>query len=368
MMTAQFRATASGNALFLCCILVLFALLAGCENPGIVGEDFSDTNTAIVTDTVAVENLETKSYRFFSGNLSYFTIGKFTDPLFGEMTSTGLIRPQLVSSSETVAINANIKLRLVFQQSLVYGDSTQPAEFDIVELDQRWRGNAWKLDDEPQLSNNPPVASFTVEKQDSMDIEMSDTWVQKYTQFAVVDDSERDSLFRLNFPGLAIVAKNDPKMLPVNAQSSKFIIENPESDTIQVNARDWAYSLERNGVPDSPAGTSEWHSTFENIFTFDMDLTRETIGTANPSRVMLVLYEDQTRLKNSIAQVSATAKRADIPGSRLQILDQETLPITLQTGPILSSGTYNKEDGSYRFNITTFVNSILVNGLSPELK
>ncbi|MFH5832606.1 hypothetical protein ACG2F4_07005 [Halalkalibaculum sp. DA3122] len=368
MNIAQSRASESRNVLFLLLVVSCVTLLVGCDESGVVGGGFTDSDTTIKVDTLMVDGIETESYNFYSGNLTYFTPGQFSDPLFGDMKVTGLLRPQLLSGSAEMAPDANMKLRLVFNQELVYGDTTQPAEYDIVELDQVWRGRAWKLHDEPGLSGNAPLASFTAEKEDSVDIPLSGSWVQSYRDYTQMEGANRDSLYRIEFPGLALVPKNSAKLLPVDAQASKFIIENPESDTLEVAPRDWANSLERTNVPDTPDNTFKLHSTLEQVVSFDMDLTRENIGSVNLSKVELVLYEDTQRLENTMDQVSPTAGRGPISEARLQILDPADVPISLQTGSVLSNGSYNEEDGSYRFNITSFTNSVLLDGLPSELK
>ncbi len=367
MNTAQSRALISRNVLFLFLIVSCFTIVIGCEDPGVIGEGFTDSGTAIKADTFMVDNLESSSYNFYSGNLTHFSIGQFNDPLFGDMHTTGIIRPQLLSNSFTFTDSANMKLRLVFDQIFVYGDSTQPAEYDIVELNQVWRGPAWKLYDEPQLTNSV-VGSFTVEQEDSLDINLSENWTQLYRLQVLSENANRDSLYRINFPGLAIVPQNSGKIVPVDAQASKFIIENPEDDTVEVDTRDWAYSLDRSNVSNTPPETIKMHSTFENIISIeDLNLTRENLGSVNLSRVELVLYEDTQRLSNTISQASGSATRARITNARLQLLESDQVPIGLQTGSVLSNGTYNEEDGSYRFDITTFTNSILVDGLPSEL-
>ncbi|MDR8392978.1 DUF4270 domain-containing protein [Aliifodinibius sp. S!AR15-10] len=368
MNTAQYRALASRNILFLLLTSCLTFLIVGCEDPGVVGGGFTDTNTAVKVDTLMVNGIETESYNFYSGNLTYFSVGQFSDPLFGDMKATGLIRPQLISTSSEMADTANMKLRLVFNQDVIYGDSLHTAEFDIIELNQVWRGNAWNLKDEPQFDENATVASFTVEKEDSIEVDLSESWMQAYREFATSEAADRDSTYRINFPGLAIVPKSSGKIIPIDAQESDFIIENPESDTLQVSARDWAYSLDRANVSAAPSQTFKLHSTFEQVINFDLDLTRENIGSVNLSKVELVFYEDRSELDGSLSQMPPSTGRAPITSARLQLVEPSNIPIVLQTGSILSNANYDEEEGSYRFDITSFTNSVLIDGIPSELK
>lgn len=366
MDTAHFRAIKNSNYLFLFIFASFLTVLSGCDDPGIIGQGFTDTNTAVVVDTFQVEGIETESYNYYSGSLSYLSAGQFVDPVFGDMSAVGLIRPSLLAEGTDISIEANMKLRLSIAQQYVYGDSVKPAEFDLIELDQSWRGNAWQINDDPQYRNATPVGSFSVAQEDSIDVNLSSGFLNRYMTY-VSGDEDRDT-YRTNFGGLAIVPKDSSKIIPIESQNSRFVIENPEDDTLEFGMRDWGFSLDRANQPAAPAGTYQWHSTLENVMKFDIEIPEEELQAINISRVELVFYEDQMRLRNSMDQLSPTAGRPPITSARLHLLEPDNVPIALETGNILSNGVYNEEDGTYRFDITSFTNSVLVNGLREELQ
>lgn len=353
----------SGYLLF----MVLSCLtLFGCEDPGLVGSGFTDTGTDIKVDTIQISNMGSHSFSHFSGRLSHISSGRFNDPVFGDLEAIGLIKPGLsAADDDTMQADANMKLRFIINQDEIYGDGEAAADFDLVELDQIWRGKAWKINDVVQLSPNPPVASFSVGDQDTIDISLSSQWVEKYRDFFVDESANRDSLYRIEFPGLAVVPRNTAKIVPFNADSSLFIIENPDEDTLQLSPNDWAYSLNRTNSQQAPAGTFKMHSTYENIINFDMQLNRDALGTVNISRVELVFYENAELLANSLPP---GASRPGFSSAGLFIAEPEDVPLALDAGSAVVQGQYNEDDSSIRFNLTTFTNSILLDELPAELK
>lgn len=350
--------------------LVLSCLIfSGCEDPGLVGGGFTETNTRIQVDTVQVNGVEAQQLIYYSGGLTYFSAGRFNDPAFGDLQAVGLIRPGLPGSDDAVIEDdANVKLRLFFDQSFVYGDSLATAEFDVIELDQIWRGKTWQINDSVRLSGNSPVASFSIDEQDSIDVTLSNSWVQSYRPYFENEEDSRDSLYRIEFPGLALVPRNSSKIIPFEAGECRLVIENTENDTLELPLNDWAYSLQRLNQQNAPAGTFKLHSTLEQVISFDMGLTRDSLGAVNLARVELVLYENKEALISSLDQVSSTAQRPPVSTPVLHLVEPEFVPIVLDRGSALSEGGYNEDDGSYRFNLTNFANSVILDGIRPELK
>lgn len=363
MNTAQYRATGS-KFLSLCFIILYFSMLTGCEDPGVVGGEFSDTNTAVKVDTFAVDGIGTDNFDYYTGNLGFISAGQFNDPLFGDMKATGLIRPGLLDSG-AVSSDAIMKLRLIFDQDAVYGDSAKTANFNLYEMTQPWRGNAWKINDKPEFSMPlSTVGSIPVADEDSITVPLADSWVQKFRE-QVNSDADQD--YRVAFPGLGMVPQDTSKIVPIDADSSSFIIENPD-DTLQVSLLDWGFSLQRENVAGTAPFQQQIHSTMEQVLTLDLQLDREELTPINISRVELVLYEDNLRLENTMDQVSATSGRPEISAARLHLLDPQEVPIALETGGALANGFYNEDDGTYRFNITSFTNNVLTNDLPSELQ
>ncbi|MDX1671868.1 MAG: hypothetical protein R3211_05965, partial [Balneolaceae bacterium] len=201
--------------------------------------------------------------------------------------------------------------------------------------------------------------------QDTVEVPLDDNWVQDYRNFFIREDAQRDSVYRVDFHGLAIVPRNNAKILGFERGGTEFIIENVLADTLSQGLNDWAYSLQRTNVPAAPAGTDILHSTLENIVQFDMDLTRENLGTVNISKVELVISQDRETLANTIGQVSTSAVRPPLNGINLSLADPRDVPIVLSSSFALSSDSLTADDEVLRFNITTFTNSVLLSGV-PE--
>lgn len=364
MNVAHLRAKKYSAFLF---IFLICAVFLGCEDPGSVGGSFTDTDTEIVDTTFSLNTFDAQSTSSFSGELDFFSAGQFDDPAFGNINVTGLVRPSLVSTSDTMEAGATMKLELIIDTDNIYGDTAQTAQFDLVELDQLWRRESWKIDDQVQLLNQAPVGSFSVGKEDSLVIPLADAWVDKYRSFVLNESASRDSVYRIQFSGLAIVPTNTAKIIPISAMDTRFIVENPNEDTLRVISRDWAHSVERTNQP-AQGNSIPIHSTLEKVINFDVGLTREDLGTINISKVELVLFQNNQELFNALNQVSGTSVRPDIESASLHLVEPEDLPTALDPGIPISSAEIDQSDGEYRFIITNFVNSVILDGVDPQFK
>ncbi|MDZ7716342.1 MAG: hypothetical protein U5J95_09040 [Balneolaceae bacterium] len=157
--------------------LTIFIFLSGigCENPGSVGRQIDDSNINVADTTIYIPSTSVDSVDTYSGLLDVFSSGIFDDPLFGRVEATSLLKPSLLAFDEVIGPNAVMKLRLQYNSKRVYGDSTSQADFEIIELDEIWRGKAWKYNDLPPLPDNSgmisnTVASFSISNQDSIEV------------------------------------------------------------------------------------------------------------------------------------------------------------------------------------------------------
>lgn len=365
-LTSVARNNATVFSLFLV-VSVFTLLMIGCEDPGSVGGDFTDPGTQVQDTVFSVSNVRTDSFATFSGNQSFFSAGQFDDPLFGNISAMSLVKPTLpgIVRGDTLVQNTEMNLRLVFGDSLLYGDTTSTAEFDLVEIGEIWRSKARRLYDDIQLTQNQ-IGSFQVDGEtDSLEVPLASEWVSRYRAYYNAISANRDSLYLYDFQGLAIVPKNNSMIIPFNSTSSRFTIINPGEDTSSVPASQWAYSLDRSNAGQPPSGSTKAISTFEKVLKFDMDLSREDLGSANISRVELVFYQNDEVLESSINQAPGSAKRPEITTANLFLSEPQGLPEILTSSSVVSRATYNDEDGSYSFDITRFTNGVLVDGV-PE--
>lgn len=356
---------------FWVCAITL--VLAACENPGTVGGSFTDIGSEVVIDTLEIGPVEIDSIESYSGRLSYFSSGRFNDPLFGNLTVTGLLRPSLPSASSANEIEdgATIWLNLAIDQNGVYGDTQASAQFDLVEIDQVWRGKSWQLHDEVQLAESDPVASFEVSPSDTLKrvpIDIDHEWTREYIRFYESSEADRDSSYTYNFHGLAVVSTEaSPKIVPFDASESEFIIISPdEEDTTSIGLNQWAYSLQRTEELPAPEGSVTVHSTLEKVLVFDMDLTEQAFGTVNIAKVDLVFYRNNQVLNETIQQAPASASRPPAPTARLHFIYPENASTTLDPGSPIVAGRYDEDDEAYHFNITAYVNSVLINSQETD--
>src|SRR5699024_5770947 len=156
-------------------------LLTGCDSPGAVGSGLTDSGAEvkIVKDTITVT--ETHQFNSFSGNYAAISAGQFSDPLFGDISATGYLKPSLPSTDTLFAGgDAIMKLRLLFNSSNVYGDSLSNQTFDVFPVTAYWRSNTHKLGKELQLDRNNKITSFTVGEEDSLEVLLSEQWVNQH--------------------------------------------------------------------------------------------------------------------------------------------------------------------------------------------
>lgn len=358
-MDSIFRRTGS---FFLVSVLIIFLGLAGCENPGSVGGDIGESRAEVVIDTLALNSLTSRSVNYYSGSFAFFSAGAFNDPVLGDITATGLIKPSLpAASDDTLTNDSKMLMRIILEDSQVYGDSLAGQSFDIYEVDEPWRGQAVKLKDNLKLDEaNGPIASFTIGEEDSIDVEMPSDWVEKYRGYASED---KDSLYRFEQHGFALVPTNSNKIIAPSASPTRFVVQNPEADTFDVSLNQWAYTLDRDNSGSLPAGSLAWHSTNESMLGFDVDLSVLGIQATDISNAELVLYQNNELMDSSLESEPASVDRAEETTAQLYAVDPDGLPDNIiRTNP-LANGFYSDNDGAFHFSFTSQVQNLLESGL-----
>ena len=356
--------------------LVVLAGLSACENPGSVGGELTDPTAEVVQDTLIVNNLQSIDATSYSGDLSFFSAGRYDDPLLGSLKATGYLKPFLPSENDTMKADAEMLMRLMFNTEQVYGDSLGSQQFDLYEMGQFWRDRALTLDDELELQSEK-LGEFTVGSADSLVINLSDIapeWVDKYRSYA--QDSKEDttnaadSTYIYEAHGLALVPQGNGKIVPLTSDSIGFIIQHPEADTFDVGLSRSGYHLNR-GAASLSQGSLPLHSTYESVLNFErLGISEIDIQPAGLSRAELVLHENTAALEQSLDGEPSSAQRAKEQTAFLHLANPDGLPENIDPGAPLNSptrlqGVYSPEDGTYRFDITTIVENIIRNGF-PE--
>jgi hypothetical protein len=194
-------------------LLITALIFLGCESPGTVGEGIGTGEESVESLTVNVENYEILEENTYSGRLAYTALGYFEDPVYGTLKSIALLKPSISRGQvDTLQHGDKMYLRLILSSN-VYGDENSVSSFDIYEADEIWRGTQLRYNSEIEVNYSSKVGEFQIADEDTVEIEMSQEWTDRYIDYYNETASNRDSLFVQNFPGLAIVpSENNQKI------------------------------------------------------------------------------------------------------------------------------------------------------------
>lgn len=345
-------------------IAVILVGIAGCDNPGSVGSELGRTKAAVSVDTFAISNVNSYPSDYYSGGFSYFSLGKYNDPLFGTVEATGLIKPALpISVENTVSDDAKMFMRLFFEDDNEYGDAEASQKFDIYEIDEIWRSNAVKLHDNLDLKDsNGPLGSFTATNGDSLDVEIPSEWVQKYREYV---NNSADSLYEIEQFGLALVPSDSNKIIAPIADSTRFVIKNSIVDSFKVGATDAAYLLNRRSDGSVPDNSVAWHSTIENLVEFDLDMQQIDVDPSDISKAELIFYRNNDLLESSLSSEPSSVSRLEETTAYLYLINPNDLPANITPGNPVAQGSYSSDDEGYHFPFTNQLQNLITQDI-PE--
>ena len=344
-------------------IIAVFAslLVYSCDKPGIVGSGLVPSNGNVVIDTIPLTNYVTSKIELYSGDRIDYSAGIYNDKLFGNVQATGLVQPSLVLPSNIDTLKPDDKIYMRFYIDSVYGDTNQTVTFDLEEASQRWRGRSWTVDSIPPASGNV-ITSFDVGHDDSIDVQMPQSWVSKYRSvlYSSNDASVRDSIFNIKEPGFILVPKTNGKIVSFQGQNTNLIIH----DSVAVNAKTWAYSVKRTNETSVGDSLSQIYSTFSRVPSIKIDVKSDTTLTINGdtlntkalSRVEMALYEDSTMMQNTLPANNVRPKVSNI---NIYYLESDQINFDVLKGPI-GVAARNPKDGSFRYNLTGQINDIML--------
>ncbi len=354
-------------------VLTIGALwVSGCKDTTLVGGNIIQPTADVQIDTIPLSNLSTAKLPAYSGDLTDFSAGSYNDPVFGNITATGLIQPSLagIGSLDTLTDDSKLTLRLFFNS--VYGDTASTVSYDLVEASGPWRGREWKIDSAPPTSSTV-VGNFSVGDVNSLvtdslgdvasvDVQLSQSWVQKYRQ-AYYNSTNRDSSYVFTMPGFVIVPKSEGKILAFDPSNSHLEVVTPK-DTASFVIRDWAYSVNRTNVPDYSGKKLQMYSTFESVPKFDISVTSDTsvningvsLGTKAISRVQMLLYADSVEMHKSLPSGNI---RPAVGYLQMYYLHKDNIEFEMLNGPISGGTAYKVGTGTYSVDLTSRLNSIL---------
>ena len=381
------RTLPQGRPAIVAGILSIFVILqlAGCKDSGSVGGGFPGSGTNVQVDTLELSDLTVDTLSTISGGLDHFSIGRFQDPLFGDISTKGLLKPVVNDSNGvyTFTENTNLQLRLAVNKEAVYGDTLAAGQFDVVELAKIFRGNEVNYNSEIQTTGST-VASFSATNEDTIKVDLSESWVQKFAAFYNDSTTMRDSAYVRPFPGLAVVPRNSSKIIPINAVGSSFLATNLDisadadstvGDSLSLNLRDWAFTIDRTNVSGTDASSTIIHNTLERAAWFKFDFSKSNLGARNIVNVKLVFQRDNTMLNasplgpNEVRRTNGNLRLHLVEGDELPQSIDPGRPFVLPSGPGISNtdtGFYQESDEAYFIDLTNPILSNRFEDVDPE--
>lgn len=344
---------------------LLFLLAAGfissCDDTPVVGGNLSPDDVAVNADTIFISSMSVVSSPSFSGNLTYVTAGHVSDPVFGNITAMALLRPEITREAQADTIGENAVARLSLNLSSRYGAETAQGDFEVVELGRLWRSTSWRYDSIPELAKNPDmsrkvIGRFTITDSDSITVRLNDEWTRKYRDIYLnTSAAERDSLYRTDLPGLAIVpAEGTEQMFSIQVSRVRLLFQSGEDvRDLSREMSSWAVSMNKEGPGEGAVGSSKpVFNTRGSMLKLDFDFSEEFLGTTNFSRVELVMYDDTLRTKSG---TPADFQRPRSESMLVYFLEPEQINFAITADPRFQA-TRRTDDSSYRINATTLAN------------
>lgn len=339
--------------------ILLIGLFAGCQESGSVGGAIEQPEERVVTTEIEIANISVLSENGYSGRLLNSAAGFMEDPLFGTVESATLIKPSISQSNiAEITEDSEVKLRLVLNPLILGVDSR--VDYNVYEVDEIWRGR--------QLHYNTPVAitgnlvgSFSARNESSVDVQLSDTWVESFKQRFNNESANRDSSYRYEFPGLAVVAAGQNQRThffrhqpaaddTLEIGITRLIVENQE-DTLSgdLPMLDWGTTMTRQNVPETD-NSFILHNTLETVLKLDFDIDSEQFRNQQIVNVQLVFHE------NEEIPMSGTFERPLVNSIRGHAftLEPESLINDIFARQAFFVST-RSEEGIFKLNVTDFI-------------
>lgn len=348
-------------------LLFVAVLFSGCDTSGSVGSEIITDDGSTNTITVDVDNITLLDTPTFSGRLPHTSIGFLNDPVYGTVQSTAVIKPVISRAQvDTLVEDDSMLLKLIFNPE-VYGDENSESKFDIFTADEIWRGTQIRYGDEISVNNQNKVGEFVIDAdQDTVLVELSDEWKEDFAVYFNSDSADRDSTYRQNFTGLAIVpsrSNQNIRFLKHSADEDEdeitsFLVrstsvDEDDEEVIEdeiLDARDWASFFSRSNEPE--AGNSFVVHNTNNVLRIKPDLPAESFSGKNIVNAQLFLYKNNAP-DNSAPNIT----RPPLTQVRAHIFDEQPADLMAEIFTTNANFFSNNEEEEELFdiNITQFV-------------
>jgi hypothetical protein len=345
-------------------VLALFFSISSCDNEGVVGGELTQGEDRVETTTFDVDDITIESENGFSGLLSYSAMGIVEDPVYGTVTSSSLLKPSITQSQiENFSGAYSLKLMLEFNPDR-YGDATTTSQYNVYEINERWRGEEIQYNEPVSFDQSTLIGSFQVGNEDSVKVEFSASFTQKYREFFNDTTAQRDSTYRFEFPGIAIVPSDQNRKIdflrhqPAVSDTSttpvtRFLVENQSDSLIAtMPTLDRGNSMTRTDLPEMSDGLI-LHNTMENILNVNVDIPTEDFQGREVVNAQLIFNADTSPAD----MAPMNFERLDSEFLRGHIFDTD--PVSLHSEIFARQAsvgaTLDEEENVYRVTLTQYI-------------
>lgn len=392
------------TGLFAIALLMLAGLYACSNDNNIAGASFVQSGQNIAIDTLEVTDFELVDLLTYTGNLSVFSAGRFTDPVLGTIESTAFLAPGINSVSSSDSVHAGAEVYLVLHPFSFYGDTTQTATFNLHFIEQRWRPVAIRKDSEIAFNPAPFGQVQFAAGTDSVLFQMPQQWADEYRDFFNEEDSPLENV-RENLFGFALVPAAETNAIVSfqteaiitdslgnrNYTGTRLLVVNPEvhddddnggedssnrffpSDNGDDNGngdignggftdpfpnrqsfsapfRGNGFNTLRSDIPGESPDVISVFNTFEQVLRLNLNLDSRDFSSQAVSRAELLLFEDLGPASVlPEGQVRSSSGRLQFYVLNETERNFEVIKLPLFEPPVRES------DLSYRVNVTEFI-------------
>lgn len=347
--------------------LFTIIILNGCETSGSVGDEIITDDGSTGTINVDVDNITLLDTPTFSGRLPHSSVGFLEDPVYGTIQSTAVIKPVISRAQvDTLTSDDSMSLKLIFN-STVYGNENTVSEYEIFEVDELWRGTQVRYGDEISVNRENKVGEFLLTAdEDTVNVELSDDWKEKFSEYFNSNAADRDSTYRQNFTGLAIVPSQNNEIIRFIKHSTEeedqeitsFLVKSTSVDEDDeevtedkiLDARDWATAFSRTNEP--APGSSLVVNNTNNVIRIKLDLPDDELNGKNIINAQLFLYKNKAP-DNTTPNIT----RPPLTQVRAHIFDEQPDDVMADIFTTNAAFFTNNEEEEELFdiNITQFV-------------
>lgn len=354
----------------------LVLLLSACGKDSPPSSTSIEPGSRLVADTIAITDTDIREPGGYTGNLSYISFGAYDDQAFGKIEASALWKPIFITVDAVDTLTNDDQFYLSFNIDSQYGDTTATGVYEIYEIAQYWRATSWRPDSVLVTEQNP-ITTFSISGEDSVAVPLPSVWSDKYVEyyrnrFDTTFTNSIDTLYRDNFHGLAIRPASDQsqKIIGSTTANIKMLIANQDT-TYEVSTQKTATKYTRNGEPSYAAENKvALHGTYERMLGFDFGLTTENFLVINgqeiPSksiaRFEIVFHRDMETLTSTLPQHH---RRTGNSRYNIYSTDPNTLFYAIVGSPLYGA-SYDEGKNTYRLNLTSLANSIILGGEQTE--